>query len=304
MDDVISLGVGEPDFDTPRAIVEAGVGVAPRGAHALHLELRDPRAAARARRPPRAALRRPLRPGDRAAHHGRRVGGRGPRPARHLRPGRRGHPPRAVVRRLRAGHRLRRRDGPPRRDPLRGRLRARPGGRRGGHHAADQGAVPRLPVQPDRRGPADRDPGRAGGASPSATTSSCTATRSTTASPTATTRIGDERAARDARADDPDGRLLEGVRDDRLAGRLPGRPGRDPRGHRQDPPVRDHVGLDDRPGRGAGRPGRGRARGRADASRVRPSPPAHRRRAQRRSASRRSSRAARSMRSRGSPRPA
>ena len=26
MDDVISLGVGEPDFDTPRVIVEAGVG--------------------------------------------------------------------------------------------------------------------------------------------------------------------------------------------------------------------------------------------------------------------------------------
>jgi len=25
MDDVISLGVGEPDFDTPRVIVEAGV---------------------------------------------------------------------------------------------------------------------------------------------------------------------------------------------------------------------------------------------------------------------------------------
>ena len=25
MDDVISLGVGEPDFDTPRRIVEAGV---------------------------------------------------------------------------------------------------------------------------------------------------------------------------------------------------------------------------------------------------------------------------------------
>src|SRR5919106_7055374 len=25
MDDVISLGIGEPDFDTPRAIVEAGV---------------------------------------------------------------------------------------------------------------------------------------------------------------------------------------------------------------------------------------------------------------------------------------
>ena len=26
MDDVISLGVGEPDFDTPREIVEAGIG--------------------------------------------------------------------------------------------------------------------------------------------------------------------------------------------------------------------------------------------------------------------------------------
>ena len=33
---------------------------------------------------------------------------------------------------------------------------------------------------------------------------------------------GDERAARDARADDPDGRLLQGLRDDRLAGRLRG----------------------------------------------------------------------------------
>ena len=163
MDDVISLGVGEPDFDTPRAIVEAGVESLRGGADALHLELRDVRAAARARRPPRAALRRPVRPGDRVAHHRRCVGGGGPRPARHVRPGRRGHPPRAVVRGVRAGHRVRRRDGPPRRDSLRGRLRARSGGRRGGHHAPHEGALPRLPVQPDRGGPADRDPGRAGG---------------------------------------------------------------------------------------------------------------------------------------------
>ena len=35
-----------------------------------------------------------------------------------------------------------------------------------------------------------------------------------------------QRAARDARADDPDGRLLEGLRDDRLACRLRGRAGR------------------------------------------------------------------------------
>ena len=54
---------------------------------------------------------------------------------------------------------------------------------------------------------------------------------------------------RDARPDDPDRRLLEGVRDDRLAGRLRGRAGGDPRRHGQGPPVRDHVGADDRPGR-------------------------------------------------------
>ena len=69
----------------------------------------------------------------------------------------------------------------------------------------------------------------------------------------------DERAPGDARADDPDGRVLEGVRDDRLAGRLPRRTGIDARGHRQGPPVRDHVGGNDGPGRGARRGGRWRA---------------------------------------------
>ena len=77
---------------------------------------------------------------------------------------------------------------------------------------------------------------------------------------------GDERPARDARPDDPDGRLLEGLRDDRLAGRLRRRAGADPRGHRQGPPVRDHVGPDHRPGRGPGRDRRWRARRRADAA--------------------------------------
>ena len=162
MDDVISLGVGEPDFDTPRAIVEAGVESLREGrthytSNYGTLELRE-----RSVRAPRAALRRALRPGDRDPHHGRRVGGRGPRAARHLRPGRRGHPPRALVRGLRPGDRLRRRHGPPRRDALRGRLRARPGRRRGRDHAAHQGALPRLSVQPDRRRAAAGRPGRAG----------------------------------------------------------------------------------------------------------------------------------------------
>ena len=122
----------------------------------LHQQPRHARAAARAGAPPRGALRRRVRPGDRDPGHGRRVRGGRPRAPGDLRPGRRGHPPRAVVRRLRPGDRLRRRRRAPRRDPLRGRLRARPGRRRGGDHAADQGALPRLPVQPDRRRPAGR----------------------------------------------------------------------------------------------------------------------------------------------------
>ena len=43
-------------------------------------------------------------------------------------------------------------------------------------------------------------------------------------------------------------------------------PAGDPRGDGQGPPVRDHVGPDDGPGRGAGRDRRGRGRRRADAS--------------------------------------
>ena len=46
-------------------------------------------------------------------------------------------------------------------DPVRGRLRARPRRRRGGDHAAHQGAVPRLPGEPDRRRARRRRPGRA-----------------------------------------------------------------------------------------------------------------------------------------------
>ena len=179
----------------------------------------------------------------------------------------------------------------PRRDPARGRLRARSRRRRGGDHAAHQGAVPRLPVQPDRRRAA--------------------ATTSRTSSPRIAERhdllvFSDEIydrlvyggyrhrairvAAGHARADDPDGRLLQGLRDDRLAGRLRCARRGDPRGHRQGPPVRDHVGADDRPGRGArGAPER-RAGRPADGRRVRPPPPDVRRRAQRDRACRPSSR--------------
>ncbi|MCK7499285.1 MAG: aminotransferase class I/II-fold pyridoxal phosphate-dependent enzyme [Comamonadaceae bacterium] len=106
--------------------------------------------------PPRAALRRRLRPGDARSSSPSAPRRPSTSPCGRRRPGRRGHPPRAVVRRLRPGDRLRRRRRPPRRDPLRGRLRPRSGGGRGGDHAAHQGALPRLSLQPDRRRPAAR----------------------------------------------------------------------------------------------------------------------------------------------------
>ena len=124
-----------------------------RGPHPLHVQLRDDRAPPRAVGASRGALWRPLRPGDRDPDHGRCLRGRGPGPARHLRPRRRGHPPRAVVRGVRAGHRVRGRHRRPGRHPVRGRLRAGSRGRRGSDHAAHQGPVPGLPGQPHRRRP-------------------------------------------------------------------------------------------------------------------------------------------------------
>ena len=160
MDDVISLGVGEPDFDTPRVIVEAGVESLREGrthytsnfgtlelrrALARHLEARygvryDPATelmiTVGASEAVDLALRATCDPGDEVILH---------------EPSYVAYVPAIVF----AGG-----VGPPRRDPIRGRLRARSGGRRGRHHAADQGAVPRLSVQPDRRRAARRGRGR------------------------------------------------------------------------------------------------------------------------------------------------
>ena len=190
MDDVISLGVGEPDFDTPRVIVEAGVESLREGRTHYTSQLRHGRAAARAVAPSRGPLRRPLRPGHRDPGHGRRLGGGRPRPARDLRPGRRGHPPRAVVRRLRPGDRLRGRrraatSRPASRTTSRStRRRSRPPSRRGPRRSSSATRATRparsCPTTSRTRWPT----------SPSATTCSSTATRSTTGSPTARTAIG------------------------------------------------------------------------------------------------------------------
>ena len=304
MDDVISLGVGEPDFDTPRVIVEAGVESLREGrthytSNYGTLELR--RALVDA---PRAALRRPLRPGDRAPDHGRRLGGAST--SRSARP---------ATRATRSSSTSRRTSPTCRRSssPAASSATSRPASR----------TTSRSTRPPSRR-PSRRGPRRSSSATRATRPAPSCPTTSRTRWPTIAVRhdllvysdeiydrlaygdvppSGDERAARDARADDPDGRLLEGLRDDRLAGRLRGGPAAILEGLRQGPPVRDHVGPDDRPGRGARGGPRGRGGRRADAGRVRPPPAAARRRRSTRWVSRRSSRAARSTPSRGSARP-
>ena len=109
MDDVISLGVGEPDFDTPPEIVEAGVASLLRGRthYTSNYGTIELRRALSAHLEGRYGVA--LRPGDGDPRHRRRLGGGRPRPAGDLRPGRRGDPPRAVVRGVRAGDHVRRR---------------------------------------------------------------------------------------------------------------------------------------------------------------------------------------------------
>ena len=233
-----------------------------RGPHPLHSQLRHDRAAPRAVDAPRAAVRRPLRPGrprscitvgasEAVALALRAI----------MRPGRRGHPARAVVRRLPARrssspaasvrHVATRLEDDFALDPaaVEAAITPRTKALFLGYPCNPTGAV--LPRRRSRRARRHRR---------SATTCSSSATRSTTGSSTAATATADQRPAGHARPDDPDGRLLEGVRHDRLAGRLRRRAGGDPRGHRQGPPVPDHVGADDRPGRRAGRARRGRGR--------------------------------------------
>ena len=156
MDDVISLGVGEPDFDTPERIVAAGVRSLHAGRTHYTSQLRHDRAAAGARATTSSAATACAY--DPASELlitvGRSRGGR-PRAARDVRPGRRGHPPRALVRRLRR-----------RRSSFAGGVVRHVATRLDDDFALDPAAVeaaitPRTkalflgyPVQPDRRGPA------------------------------------------------------------------------------------------------------------------------------------------------------
>ncbi len=107
-------------------------------------------------------------------------------------------------------------------------------------------------------------------------------------------------AAGHAKADRPDGRLLQGVRHDGLADRLHLRAVGDPRRHPESPPVRDHVRADGGPGRRPRSAQVGRVGRAVDAQPLRSPPRSSWSKASTRSACERSSRRAPSTSSRRS----
>ena len=294
MDDVISLGVGEPDFDTPERIVAAGVRslhngrthytsnygtIQLREALAAHLERRygvayDPATelliTVGASEAVDLALRATCDPGDEVILH---------------EPSYVAYVPAVVFAGGTVRHVATRLEDDFALDPA----------------AVEAAITPRTkalflgyPCNPTGRRPAGRRPGRARGDRRAARPARLQRRDLRPSRLRLVPPPGVQRAAGDARPDDPHGRVLEGLRDDRLAGRLPRGAGGDPRGDREGPPVRDHVGADDGPGRGARGARRRRGGRRADARGVRPAAAPRRRRAQRGSGCGRSSRAARS----------
>ena len=127
------------------------------------------------------------------------------------------------------------------------RFRARTGAARGSHHAAHQGPVHGLSVQPNRRRSRRDDAARRGryrGAPrPDRRQRRDLRPPRLRRPPPRAHR----HAARHARAHDHDRWLLQGICHDRLARRLRLRAARPARRHRQGPPVRDHVGADTLP---------------------------------------------------------
>ena len=281
MHDVISLGVGEPDFATPPQVIEAGIAslraerthytsnfgtIELRRAIAAHLEHRygvayDPASeilvTVGASEAVDLALRATIDPGDEVILHEPSFVAYVPAVVFA------GGTVRTIATRFEDDFAL---------DPAAVEAAVTP---------ATKAPLPRLSLQPDRRDPAARRPGRAGGDRRPARPARLLGRD---LRPPGVRRLpppGDERAAGHARADDPDGRVLEGLRHDRLADRLRLRPRGDPRGDREGPPVRDHVGPHHRPGRGTRRAHEWRGRRGSDARRVRPAPAPDRRRPQR-----------------------
>ena len=132
-------------------------------------------------------------------------------------PGRRGDRPRPGLPDLRVDHPLRRRNARPHPDPDGERLPPRRRRARVAHHAADAAARDQLAGKPDRRRADARRPRARSPSSRSATTSSSSPTRSTAGSCTTARSTCRSPRCRHGRADDRPRRLLEDLRDDRLA---------------------------------------------------------------------------------------
>ena len=183
-DDVISLGVGEPDFVTPWRVREAGIYALEHGYTTYTSNAGLPRLRELICADLERALRHRLRVDRRVPDHHRRLGGPGPGAAGAAQPRRRGDRPGALLRRLRAVHRVRGRRAGAGADALRrtGSPSTPPSWRPRSPRAPRRCCSARPPTRPARCSPAPR--WRRSSGSPSATTSTWSPTRSTTASPT------------------------------------------------------------------------------------------------------------------------
>ena len=220
--DVIHLEIGEPDFDTPPHVAEAGIAAMRAGeTHYCPAagipELREAAAAELTRTRgvddrPRADARRQRRQAVPLLHH-----------ARDLRARRRGRLPRSRLSDLRVGHPLGRRDAGAAAAARGARLQLRARGPRGAPERAHPARHPQLAAEPDRRRHAGGGPRGGGGPHRCRRRPGCSPTRSTRGCTYGDAFASHRQRARDARAHGPARRLLEDVRDDRLALRLCGR---------------------------------------------------------------------------------
>ena len=249
MRDVISLTIGEPDYHDAGAD-HPGRHRQPRGRrHALHRQWRDDRAAEliaatssalRGRYDARAELIITVGASEAVDATLRAVCNRR----------RRGHLSRALLRRLRAVHPAGRRRSDRRGDDRRDGLPGDRGADRGGSHATHQGTLPRVSrtTRPGRSWTAASS--RRSRAVADGTTSSSSPTRSTTGWSTANIGTPPSRRSPGCASGPCSSAASEVLRDDRLADRLRGRAGGAHDGHRQGPPVRDHVRAHRGPARG------------------------------------------------------
>ena len=163
--DIISMAVGEPDFDTPPHVIMAAKAAMDAGKTRYTAGQRHSRTARGDCRQIAARERPELRPRRRDRHQ-RRQAGAVQRLVRAARPRRRGADSRAVLGQLPGDGAFRGRRAGGGADHAGKRLPARRGRGAGGHHPAHQDHHAQQPRQPDGSGVSGRDPARPGRHSP------------------------------------------------------------------------------------------------------------------------------------------